>query len=145
MIIVPTPSTNLATQAQLPIQAFVQASALGTLITGGNAGASLVTIGTTGNAAATAGAAALNTQSGTITSEALTTAAGLDYVLTLANSKITGPSVVLASADNGSNTTEGIAINRVTPGTGSVVIHVRNTNASVAWNGTIKIRYLVAC
>ena len=96
-----------------------------------------------GTATATTGAATLASRAGTVTSEALTTAAGADYVLTLTNSLITASSVVLASADNGTNTTEGLAINRVTPGAGSVVIHVRNTHATVALNGTIKVNFLV--
>lgn len=106
-------------------------------------GTGLVTVGSTGTAAATAGAATSNTQRGTITSEALTTAAAADYVLTLTNDRVAAASIVLATVDNGTNTTEGLAINRVTPGAGSVVIRVRNTHASSALNGTIKVNYAV--
>jgi hypothetical protein len=97
----------------------------------------------TSTTAAVAGAAELNTQSGTITSEALTTAAGADYVLTLTNSLISATSKIFASVDNGTNTTEGMAVNRVTPGSGSVVIRIRNTHAADALNGTIKISFAV--
>jgi hypothetical protein len=97
----------------------------------------------TGTVTAVAGAATLNTLSGKVTSEALTTAAAADYVLTVTNSKVTAASLVVASADNGTNTTEGLAINRVTPGAGSLVIRVRNTHATVALNGTIKISFAV--
>lgn len=96
-----------------------------------------------GTATATAGAATLNKQTGTITSEALTTAAGSDYVLTLTNSLVSSSSHVYVSADNGTNTTEGLSVQRVSPGSGSVVIRVRNTHASAALNGTIKISFSV--
>lgn len=97
----------------------------------------------TGTVSATAGAATLNKQSGTITSEALTTAAGSDYVLTLTNSLITTTSKVFVTVDNGTNTTEGISVQRVTPGPGSAVIRVRNVHAASALNGTIKISFVV--
>jgi Pectate lyase superfamily protein len=96
-----------------------------------------------GSATASAGAATLNKQSGTITSEALTTAAGSDYVLTLTNSLISTSSKVFVTVDNGSNTTEGISPQRTTPGSGSVVIRIRNTHANAALNGTIKISFVV--
>jgi hypothetical protein len=64
-------------------------------------------------------------------------------VLTLTNSKVKASSVVVASPAQGTNTTEGLAINRMTPAAGSVVIRVRNTHASVAFNGTIKIAFAV--
>lgn len=97
-----------------------------------------------GTAAATGGAATLAQLSGKITSESLTTAAGADYTLTLTNSLIAATDMVVASVDNGTNTTEGLAINRVTPGAGQVVIRVRNTNASAALNGTIVVSFVVA-
>lgn len=96
-----------------------------------------------GTASATAGAATLAKMAGVITSESLTTAAGSDYVLTLTNSVIAAGDLVFASADNGTNTTEGLAVNRITPASGSVTIRIRNTHASAALNGTIKISFLV--
>src|SRR5512139_1649199 len=92
---------------------------------------------------ATAGAAATNNASFSVTSEALTTAAGVDYVLTLTNSLITADSVVLATAANGTNTTEGLSVHRVQPAAGSVTIRVTNRHATVALNGTIVINGLV--
>lgn len=103
----------------------------------GNVGSAIVT------ATATAGAATANGGWGVITSESITTAAGADYVLTLTNSAVTANSVVLATAANGTNTTEGLAINRVQPSAGSVIIRVRNTHASSALNGTIKVAFAV--
>jgi hypothetical protein len=98
----------------------------------------------TKTATATAGAATLNKNAGAVTSESITTAAGSDYVLTLTNSAISASSFVMVSVANGTNTTEGLAVNRVQPGSGSVVIHIRNTHASAALNGTIVISFVVA-
>lgn len=97
-----------------------------------------------GTATATAGAATLNQPAGVVTSESLTTAAGSDWVLTLTNSLIGTGSIVLASVGNGTNTTEGIAVHRVQPGSGSCVFHIRNTHASAALNGTVKVAYQIA-
>lgn len=95
-----------------------------------------------GSATATAGAATLNSVSGTITSEALTTAAGAAYTLTLANSKISAVSSVLVTVDNGTNTTAGLEVGRVTPAAASATILIWNRHASAALNGTIKIRFV---
>lgn len=94
-----------------------------------------------GTAAATAGAATLNKQSGTITSESITTAAGASYTLTLTNSVVTAASRVFASADNGTNSQGELTVARITPAAGSVVILVKNVHASQALNGTIKINF----
>lgn len=94
-------------------------------------------------ASASAGAATLNKQRGTITSEALTTAAGADYTLTLTNSKVTAARQVFVTLDDGTNTVGPIYVRKVTPGSGSVVILVRNGHASSALNGTIKISFIV--
>lgn len=99
--------------------------------------------GTPGAATAASGAATYNGTKVKVTSEALTTAAAADYTLTLTDSSITAASFIDVEAANGTNTTEGLAINRVQPGAGSAVIHIRNTNASVALNGTIVISVFV--
>lgn len=92
---------------------------------------------------ATAGAASSLSVAGAVTSEALTTAAGADYVLTLTNPNIASNSVVVASAANGTNTTEGLSVQRIQPAAGSVVIRVRNSHATVALNGTIVVSFAV--
>ncbi len=99
--------------------------------------------GDVATATAAANAATLNAIEGTVTSEAVTTAAAADYVCTITNSYVDATSVVLMSVGNGTNTTEGLAVNRVQPGAGSVVVHIRNTNASSALNGTLKISFVV--
>lgn len=92
---------------------------------------------------ASSGAATCDSRAGAITSETLSTAAGADYVLTLTNKFITPTSVVVPTVGNGDNTTEGLAVNRVQPGNGSVVIHIRNTHASAALNGKIVVSFAV--
>lgn len=100
-------------------------------------------VGDRGTATASAGAATLNKMCGTITSEALTTAAGADYTLTLTNTVIAATSLVFVSLDNGTNTTTPIYVRLVTPSAGSVAIVVRNAHGASALNGTIKVNFLV--
>lgn len=94
-------------------------------------------------ATAAAGAATLNGTAGKVTTEALTTAAGAAYTLTLTNSKIGANDSVFVTVDNGTNTTAGIEVGRVTPSAGQVVILVWNRHAADALDGTLKIGFLV--
>ena len=96
----------------------------------------------TKTASATAGAATLNKSAGVITSEALTTAAGATYTLTLTDSAIAAADQVLASVQLGTATTGTPVVTTVTPAAGSVVIVVQNIHASAAVNGTIKISFV---
>lgn len=92
-------------------------------------------------ASATAGAATLNKLSGTITSEALVTAAAGVYTLTVTNSYSTTAAIIVVEIDNGTNT-QGIPIRGiVTPGSGSFVVKIYNLHASQALNGTLKVRF----
>lgn len=97
----------------------------------------------TGVATAVAGAATLSNYSGTVTSEALVTAAAATYTLTLTNTKVTAASIVMVSLANGTNTQGVLALTRVTPAAGSVVIVVTNAHASQALNGTIKAAFAI--
>jgi len=98
----------------------------------------------TKTAAATTGAATLNKSSGVITTEALTTAAGADYVLTLTNSKIAAGDLVFASVQNGSNSAGTPCVATVDTHTASTaVITIQNIHASAALNGTLKISFFV--
>jgi hypothetical protein len=92
-------------------------------------------------ATATAGAATLNATSGTITSEALVTAAGADYTLTLTNSLATTTSFVFCGVYNGTNSAGAPTVSTSTAAAGSVVIKIHNS-AAAAFNGTIKIFYV---
>lgn len=94
-------------------------------------------------ATAASGAVTLNSTYGMITSEALTTAAAAVYTLTFTNASVAATSLVLASVGNGTNTTVGPAVVSITPAAGSVTIVIRNTHASSALNGTIKIAFAV--
>lgn len=94
-------------------------------------------------ATAASGAATLTKMAGVVTSEALTTAAGADYTLTLTNLDIAAADQVFASVSLGSATTGTPAVATVTPGIGQVVIVVQNIHATAALNGTIKIAFAV--
>jgi hypothetical protein len=97
----------------------------------------------TKTATATAGAATLNKASGVITSEALTTAAGATYALTLTNSDIVLGDMVLASVQNGTSTTGTPCVTTVAVSAGQVIVTIQNIHASAALNGTIKITFAV--
>ena len=92
---------------------------------------------------ATSGAATVNGVLCRVTSEALTTAAGAEYTLTLTNNKIDANSIVFVSTHNGTSTQGTLATGEAKPASGSVVITVTNTHASEALNGTIVIDVLV--
>ena len=92
--------------------------------------------------AAVAGAVTLNGVQGIATSEALTTAAGAVYTLTITNSVILAGSNVLVTVGNGTNTAGAAVLQSVAPANGSVVIKILN-NGSVPFNGTLKIQFLV--
>lgn len=95
-----------------------------------------------GTVTAASGAATLNKHSGVVTTEALSTAAGATYTLTLTNSYIKAGSIVGASADAVAGAGSPV-VTSVTPGDGSVVIKVQNIHASAAFNAAIKIRFWV--
>lgn len=101
-----------------------------------------------GTISATGGAATLANKCGVVTSEALTTAKGSEYTLTLTNSVAAATDIVLWSVQNGTNTTGEIVAARATPAAGSVVFVVKNLNegalgVGASLTGTIKIQYLL--
>lgn len=107
-------------------------------------GASKLTLDSgTKTASATAGAATLNKMAGVITSEALTTAAGADYTLTLTNSDIAAADQVFASVSLGTATTGTPVITTTKAAAGSVAIIIQNIHATAALNGTVKIAFMV--
>jgi hypothetical protein len=91
----------------------------------------------------TANAATSNTFAGRIVTEAVTTAAGANYTMTLTNSLVTATSIVQAAVQSGTNTRGPISIFSITPAAGTVVILVRN-NGTLALNGTLIISWQVA-
>lgn len=97
----------------------------------------------TKTATATAGAATLAKSAGVVTSEAVTTAAGANYVLTLTNSRVAAADQVFASVANGTNSAGSPVVATVQPAGGSVVITIRNAHASAAFNGTLRVSFLI--
>jgi hypothetical protein len=95
----------------------------------------------TKTAAATTGAVTLNKSSGVLTSEALTTAAGNLYTMTLSNSKVAAGDIVLPSVALGDSTQGLPQMVTTTVTDGSVVFIVKNIHATQAFNGTITISY----
>lgn len=115
----------------------------GTLSVAGESSLNKVTIDSgTKTATATSGAATLNKLMGTITTEALTTAAGAVYTLTITDSVIAATDVVMSEIQNGTNTTVGASILTVAPAAGSIVVKVQNLHASAALNGTLLISFV---
>jgi len=96
-----------------------------------------------GTATSTANAATISAQNGVITTEALTTAAGATYTMTLTNKYIKVGSVVLVTVAKGTATAGMLTVGYVTPAAGSVVIILQNIHASAAVDGTIKIGFNV--
>jgi len=94
-----------------------------------------------GTATATTGAATLANRFGKVTSEALTTAAGAEYTLTVTNTAMSAEDIVTASVAYGTATAGSPVVTRVTPADGSVVIIVQNVHASAALDGTIVISF----
>lgn len=117
-------------------------STIGPIVTTGKTTTATFQLDTgTKTATAVAGAATLNKASGKITTEALTTAALGNYVLTLTNSTIAAADTVYASVADGTNTTGEATIGRVTPGAGSVTIVVKNISTAAAFNGTVVVSF----
>lgn len=137
----PNPSVTTITVATS--SALAAASGTTAVFTGqGTFAASKLDTGTK-IATATGGAATLAKSAGVITSEALSTAAGATYTLTLTNSTIAAADQVFASVAYGTATAGEPVVTRVTPGAGSVVIIVQNVHSANALDGTIKIAFMV--
>ena len=96
----------------------------------------------TKTATAVAGAATLNKSAGVVTSEALTTAAAATYTLTLTDSFVAAADQVYASVQLGTSTTGTPSVTTTTPAAGSVVIKVKNIDATNPFNGTVLISFL---
>jgi hypothetical protein len=96
-----------------------------------------------GSATSTAGAATVHHTGGTITTEALTTAAGADYSFTLTCNNVLDGSAPLFSVGNGSNTTVPYYVHSVQVTAGQVTFKIRNAHATVALNGTLVIYFAI--
>ena len=85
-------------------------------------------------------AATINTFSGQVITEALSTASGATYTFTLTNSLITATSTPLFDIRSGTNTTPGMVPTSVTCSAGSAVLVFTNTGTA-ALNGTMVIAF----
>jgi hypothetical protein len=92
-------------------------------------------------ATSTVHAATLNTTSGLVVTEALTTAPGATYTFTLTDSQITATSPApLVQMDNGTNTGGAVQLTSVTNAAGSSTFVFTNVG-STAFNGTKVIAF----
>lgn len=91
---------------------------------------------------ASSGAVTASGLVGQITTESLTTAAAAEYTLTITNAQVADDDLVFASVDaNGSAGTPGIG--GCTAAAGSVVITITNLHASAAFDGALKVNFMV--
>lgn len=95
----------------------------------------------TGTATSTVHAATLNADSGTLTTESITTAAGSTYTFTLTNSKITAASKVFVSFQTAGTGTP--VLTGVVQGSGTCDIKITNVHATAAFNALFKIAFKV--
>ncbi len=106
-------------------------------------GAKLVLDHGTGTEASNA--VTINTQSGVITTSALTTAASGSYLVTMTNSKIVGTgSIIIASIAGGTNTVKDISVEAICTAANTATFTIyNNVLITTALNGTVKINFIV--
>lgn len=83
------------------------------------------------------------TVAGETTTASLTTAAGASASLTITNAAIAATSKISVSVKNGTNSQGTPVVSEVTPTTGSATVVVKNDHATDAFNGTLKLEYIV--
>jgi uncharacterized membrane protein len=98
---------------------------------------------TTGTATSTAATVTLGTSVGFITTEALTTAAQATYTFTLVNPLIKVGTYIGVTAGLGTSTQGVPTFETALCTAGQAVITIQNDAASLAFNGTITISYLL--
>jgi hypothetical protein len=77
-----------------------------------------------------------------ITTEALTTAAGATYTLTVTDTAIAATDLTMVSVGQGTSSAGMPTVARVEPAAGSLVIIIQNIHASAALNGTLLINIM---
>lgn len=90
-----------------------------------------------GTAVEVSGTVTLNTYSGQIITQSLTTAAGAAHTMTLENNAIVATSVVLGTVGNGTNTGGVPVLGPITPAAGSASVEILNPVGTTAFNGTL--------
>ncbi len=89
-----------------------------------------------------AGNVTSTTQSGVLTTEALTTAQYALYNIVMTNSIISATSTILLTVADGTNTTEGFIAKVVSVSSEAAIFAICNLNSS-ALNGTVKLHYTI--
>jgi hypothetical protein len=89
------------------------------------------------------GASTLNNDSAIITTESLSTAAGVTYTETFNSNAITATSLVFVSIANGTNSAGIPVLSTVLPGAGKATIVIENNSTTTAFNGTLVITVLI--
>lgn len=87
-------------------------------------------------------AGTLSKLAGKITTETLTTAAGVAVTLTITNTEVDATDIILVTR-NGGTSDEGTPEISVAPGSGSFTILLENRHASAAFDGTFIFGFLV--
>jgi len=138
-----TSNANLGGREQLPVDTEATAGSPPQTLAATTFNVAALASGLIHNtASATSGAATLNTRSGLITTDSVTTAVGSTYTLTLTNSAVTAAVTPQVFLDNGTNTTTGAAVTSITPSAGSLVVVITN-NGTAALNGTLLVAFRI--
>lgn len=91
---------------------------------------------------ATGNSVTINNGAGIVTTAALSTAAGATQAITVSNNRVAVGDLVLASVDaNGSTGTPVVTSAAITAN--QIVVTLQNIHASVAFNGALKVYFLV--
>lgn len=116
-------ASSLTTRAALQKKALLAADTALTAAATGTGGTSTAT---------------LSKPLGVITTDAITTAAAADHVITVTNTIVTTASVINVTV-NKNGSTGWPVITSVEPGSGSYVIRITNAHASAAFNAALKL------
>jgi hypothetical protein len=94
---------------------------------------------------ASSGAVTTTGKIGQITTESLTTANNAAYTLTMTNADIDADDLIMVTVGFGTATTGAPVVGSVTAAASGcvIVIHNKDSTGSGAFNGTLKINYLV--
>ncbi len=79
---------------------------------------------------------------GTITTDAITTAAAATHVMTVTNTLVGTGSIIVASINQNGSTGLPV-ITSIEPGSGTFVIRITNLHATAAFNAALKINFVV--
>lgn len=92
---------------------------------------------------ATGNTGTINSRAGKLTTASLTTAAGSAQALTVTSSAVAAGDLVVCSIANGTNSAGSPVLGDILPASGSFTVQLRNVHASVAFNGTLVLSFLI--